>query len=221
MVYASAENLAWMNRIPKPETERYTSEGTASNRYRAAYEEEGRNSDTFFPSVGIQPVTDGGLLAAALFLAEKFKLSVRKTPRSFLETMAVSNWCKFTVKADRNQDYLNDASKLCASLGFVVAELAALRPAVVLLPRAIWEHPMLSAAMRGATPSTHFIPSPQFNTTVVNCHLAVFAREAQTLREMMSGQPLADWMNHLAGFNSSNAWRYLAALKTLLDTYMR
>jgi len=48
---------------------RYFSEA-AWDRYRAAYEECGRDSDDFFPEVGMAPVENGALLAAALYVSK-------------------------------------------------------------------------------------------------------------------------------------------------------
>lgn len=50
LIYASAENLAWMNRRPVPD--RFTSE-RVWDRYRAVYQDEGRDSGDFFPVVGM------------------------------------------------------------------------------------------------------------------------------------------------------------------------
>lgn len=115
LIYASAENLSWFNSEPAPP--RFLKE-KAWNRYRICYEHEGRTSKTFFPDVGIQPVTDGGLFAAGLFIAQKMGLPTRKTPRAFLETIAVSNWCKYSIRAENNVDYIKNLPKLTESLAF-------------------------------------------------------------------------------------------------------
>lgn len=214
LIYASAENFAWMNRSDIPD--RYVTE-QAWNRYRAAFEDEGHDSSDFFPTVGIQPVTDGGLLTAGLFVAREFGLPTRNIPRVFLETLAVSNWCKFTIQHENNRDYISNVKKLTASLPFVVTELAALQPTVVLLPQGVWRQPVLAAAMRGATPKTHFLPVPQFNASVVNCHLKDLDQAAEALHRRNAETPLADWMQNLVGVNRINAWRYLASLQHLLS----
>lgn len=212
LVYASAENLTWLNKEDAPP--RFKTDA-AWNRYRVQYEQSGRCSEDFFPDVGIQPVTDGGLFAAALFVAEKCGLPTRKTPRSFLETVAVSNWCKFSIRTPgRNKDYLRDTKKLTASLPFVVEELVLLRPAVVLIPKSVWRHPILHAAMLGASPKTRFLPIEQFNSTVVNCHLGRYDRAAKRLRKHLERTPLSRWMGELSRMNRDNAWRYIAMLDT-------
>ena len=214
LIYASAENFSWMNKNEAPA--RFNSEA-AWNRYRAAYEEEGRYSSGFFPSVGIQPVTDGGLLAAGLFVADRLGMPTDEMPRTFLETLAVSNWCKFTVESDRNVDYIRNAKKLRESLSFVITELATLRPRIALIPKPVWAKTSLSSAMKNASPNTIFFPIHQFNTTVVNCHLGRFDTVAQELRRISKGDSLAEWMEHLVGFNIPNAWRYLVFVEKLLE----
>jgi len=209
LIYASAENLSWLNDTTTPE--RFRTE-EAWNRYRVVYEQNGRDSDDFFPDVGIQPVTDGGLFAAGLFVAEKYGLPQRAKPRSFIETIAVTNWCKFSIKSGTNRDYIRNVKKLIASVPFVVGELALLQPAVVLIPKPVWAHPILQAAMRGASPRTRFLPVPQFNATVVNAHLRKYDRAGRRLKKQLKNTPLAHWMENLRRINRDNSWRFVAML---------
>lgn len=210
LIYASAENLAWQKSKPPPA--RFTTEA-AWNRYRVQYD---RGDDTFFPDVGIQPVNDGGLLAAGLFIAQRLGLPAPPRPQGFLETVAVTNWCKFSIRSATNRDYIGDVGKLVWSLPYVVGELAVLQPAVVLLPAALWRRPVLAAAMRGASPLTRFLAAPQFNARVINCHLGAYGRPARRLRQRLAGTALAEWMSRLRGFRKEYAWRYIALLDALL-----
>lgn len=209
LIYASAENLSWLTDTTPPP--RFTSED-AWNRYRAVYEAEGRTSTTFFPTVGIAPVENGGLLSAGLFVAGRRQLATRVRPRTFLETIVVSNWCKVSIHSVTNRDYITDIKKLTWSLPYVVGELAVLQPAVVMVPAQIWRHDILRAAMRGASPWTDFLPVPQFNATVVNWHLRRHDTAARKLRHEVAGSALAKWMRHIAKVRESNAWRYLAVI---------
>jgi hypothetical protein len=216
LVYASAENFTWMTRAAAPA--RFTDD-RAWNRYRACYEEH-CSDKTFFPNVGIQPVTDGGLFAAAMFVSMRLGLAVAGQPRDFLECVAFSNWGKFTVKSRdsaRNEDYAGAEDKLGESLSFVVTELVVLQPKVVLVPKSIWRQRLLQAAMRGAAPFTRFLPVPQFNATVVNCTLGQYSTSAKRLRKKFEAEPLGEWMRNLYGFREENAWRYVALLDELLD----
>ena len=168
LIYASAENLSWMNRKSVPAR---FQEPAGWDRYRACLEEKPVNRSGFFPNIGIAPVSNGALLSAGLYVAHRRGLPARKTPASFIETLAVSNWCKFSVQDTLNRDHVGDLTKLAKSLSFVIAELSLLRPKVVLLPRTIWRHTILAEAMRGASWTTEFLPAPQFNAPVVNIHL--------------------------------------------------
>ena len=116
--------------------------------------QQGRSSTDFFPWVGIQPVTDGGLLAAALFVTEQLGQELPTEPRSLLEHISVSNWCKFTIYVPgENKDYIGNIKRSIPSLPYVVGELAVLQPVVVLLPGKAWERPHFRAAMRGRVPA--------------------------------------------------------------------
>ena len=210
LIYASAENLTWLNDNPTPE---YFRTNKAWNRYRVQYEKYGRHSKQFFPKVGIQPITDGGLFAAGLFVAQKMGLPVRMRPRAFLETIAVSNWCKFSIKTDTNQDYITDIKKLTESLPYVINEISILQPRIVLIPKAIWRYPVLRAAMFGASPHTRFLAVPQFNAMVVNFHLNEYIRAAVQLKKKYKDTYLARWMSNLCRINKDNAWRYIAMLE--------
>ena len=132
LISASAENLSWLNNKPTPQ---FFTDEDGWNRYRVQYEMSGRHSKDFFPYVGIQPANDGGLFAAGLFATVKYTLQQEENPRSFLETIAVTNWCKFSIQAKTNKDYIGNAEKLAISLPFVKKELALLQPKIVLLPK--------------------------------------------------------------------------------------
>lgn len=217
-IYASAENLSWMTSGQIPE--RFQTEA-AWNRYRAVYEAEGRVSDSFFPDLGIAPVSNGGLLIAGLFVALRLGLQTMNSPRDFIETIAFSNWAKFSIRQQTNKDYIADIGKLTCSLPFVIAELCRLRPAVTLIPKAVWSHPILRAALRGAYPYTRFIPIPQFNAQVVNCHLARYETAAKMLRESVETATFSTWVGRISNLNKEHAWRYLVYLDIMLESTER
>jgi hypothetical protein len=161
-------------------------------------------------------VTNGGLLAAAYFTARLLRLPTNSAPRRFLETVAVSNWCKFSIRSDANQDYIGKEGKITASIAYAVTELATMRPGVVLLPSAVWRRIPLREAMRGATPWTRFIPIPQFNATVINCHLRRHDGRARRLRATLGERAVGKWMCNLRAVEVNAAWRYLAFLEEAL-----
>ena len=214
LVYASAENLNYVNSKAAPK--RFRTEA-AWNRYRARLDEFGRPADAFFPDVGIQPVSNGGLLAAALFVAGREGYRTTEDPWSFLERLAVSNWCKFSIRADANKDYLGSKAKLAVSLPYVVSELAELRPSLAMIPKAILGHKALESKMKEASPETRFLPVPQFNSTVINCHLGNWEDRGREIAKQAAGQTLGQWMQRLDGVSKSNAWRYIAWLEERLS----
>ncbi len=215
LIYASAENFRRKIIESPPD---WLTNDDAWNRYRVQYETLGRASTDFFPWVGIQPVTDGGLLAAALFVAEQLGQELPTEPRSLLEHISVSNWCKFTIHVPgENKDYIGNIKRSIPSLPYVVGELAVLQPAVVLLPGKAWKRDLFRAAMRGASPSTRFIPVPQFNGTVVSTLLGRFDSPAQELHRRYAGKPLGKWMGRLRRVNGEHAWRYIALLDEALS----
>jgi hypothetical protein len=213
LIYASAENLSWLNDDPTPQ---FFTDENAWNRYRVQYENEGRNSKNFFPYVGIQPANDGGLFAAGLLTAIKYGLQQEENPRSFLESIAVTNWNKFSIKSpDKNEDIRN-IKKLTASLAFVIAEMMVLQPKVVLIPRTIWRHLKLQTAIRAASPRSKFLPVPQFNRYVVNFHLDEYNNLATELKQRLKETPVSLWMNNIRRINNNNAWRYIAMLNRII-----
>jgi len=214
LVYASAENLKKSNTGGK-EAPRF-SPPSAWNRYRKKYEQHGRGSKDFFPKVGIAPVNDGALLAAALYIAERLGLPTCGRPRAFLETLAVGNWCKFSIYPS-STDYVDALVKLECSLPYVEAELSLLKPRVVHLPHRVWKHPSLRKCMQQAAPTTSFLPLPQFQPTVVNCHLDAYHRRGQALCAQMGGTALPEWMQHLRCYKTENAWRYMAKLESVIS----
>jgi hypothetical protein len=170
----------------------------------------GRHSKDFFPYVGIQPANDGGLFAAGLFATVKHTLQQEENPRSFLETIAVTNWCKFSIQAKTNKDYIGNAEKLAISLPFVKKELALLQPKIVLLPKVVYS--IFQVSMEKASLQSIFLPAPQFNSTVVNCHLGEYDRLASQLKNKLANTPLASWMENVRRVSKKHAWRYIAML---------
>ena len=217
LIYASAENLSWHNNKKDSPLHQFFTEENAWNRYRIQYDEycskpNKSHPKVYFPNVGIQPVSDGGLLAAGLFTAIKYGLQQEESPRSFLETIAVTNWNKFSIRSPGKNEDIRGIKKLTASLAFVVAELMVLQPAVVLIPRTAWRHLKLQAAMQEASPQSKFLPAPQFNATVVNCHLRQYDRLASQLKNELANTPLASWMENVRRVSRKHAWRYIAML---------
>ncbi len=216
MVYASAENLTWMN-SKRPRSHPHHFEGeSAWNRYRNQFEDATLNDGRYFPHVGIQPVSNGGLLCAAYHTSCQLGLPVDDDPRLFIEHISLTNWGKFTVHSERNEDYAGNPHRLERSLALVESELRLLQPGVVLLPQSIWRVRSLRSAMIAAAPKTRFVAAYQFNATVVHTRLGLHAESARELQKSRAGTPLAAWMARLNGLNRDHAWRYLVHLDDAL-----
>jgi hypothetical protein len=216
MVYASAENLTWMTSgRPRSHTDHFEGE-RAYDRYRNQFLDPSLNSERFFPHVGIQPVSNGGLLCGAYHASLNVGLPVDEDPRRFVEHLALTNWGKFTLCSRTNKDYAGDRKMLEVSLPLVEVELARLRPGLVLLPHKIWNIRKLREAMQIVAPATRFVPVAQCHATVVNTHLRGLADRAEALHKSQSGRTLDRWMSRLAGMNREHAWRYLVHLEDAL-----
>lgn len=187
LIYASAENLAWMN---KQEVLPQFKEPCVWNRYRKVYDVNGRYANSFFPEVGIAPVSNGPLLCAGLFVAEAIKLPVAAMPREFLEGIAVSNLCKYSIHSANNVDYIDDLDKVRCSLPYVGAELRALQPGVILLPERAWMYREIADAIRDASPNSKILPAKQFNARVVNLHLSKHEDAGAKFEKAYRSRPL-------------------------------
>jgi hypothetical protein len=216
MIYASAENLAWLSDASIPDRFKTIK---SWNRYRIHYDTEGRGSPHFFPDVGIAPVNNGGLLTAGLWISNRNNLPVAALPRDFLENLCITNFAKFSIAGKTNVDYIGNAKKLDASLSFVELELAELRPSVVILPHRCWCHNSLQTRLLKISSTTQFVPMPQFNATVVNTGLKFYeARGAQMCQD--ADKMVLEWMRHLRNISIKNAWRYLAKLQEHFDAQL-
>jgi hypothetical protein len=231
LIYASAENISgvYSNSKKKHLLKFFTGEN-AWNRYRVQYDEGEKeicDKKSFFPCVGIQPVNDGGLFAAGLFVAQKMGLPTPAKPRLFLETIAVSNWCKFSIHSEKNVDYIDGGIKQVGSiryngvelmkdsLPYVKEELALLQPKVVLIPKKVRTE--FQTAMKTASPRSKILPVYQFNPTVVNFHLnkKEYDHSATELKCEPANKTLVDWMGQLKRINKDDAWRYIAMLNNI------
>ena len=87
-----------------------------------------------------------------------------------------------------------------------------------MIPKRIWGHKSLAFEMEAASPSTRFLPVPQFNATVVNTTLGEWDNRGKELLEQAAEQTLGIWMQHLRAMSKANAWRYIAALEDCLSS---
>jgi len=248
LVYASAENLNWGGKPAHERCQRLKSfrgEHYPWVRYRHQLNNLQLQPQTgSFPDVGIQPVSDGGLLCAARFIARHYCLPFDREPRSLLDTIAVTNWCKFVWA----KDYAGCATRMRHSLPYVERELRLLRPRVVLLPYTIWREETAQQSMRRSASKaskTLFLPVPQFNRRVAISNqpklwsnaaasawpefaasisatedgIQELRHEGLQLRDNCSDPGLAVWVSEWSKASSiamPDCWRFLAYLARVL-----
>ena len=92
---------------------------------------------------------------------------------SILNEIAVGNFCKYSIKNERNIDYANSRKKLRESLKYVEADLIEVRPDILVIPRTIYNNiwDLVDNVVKKQL-SMKIIPIYQVNQTVINCHLS-------------------------------------------------
>ena len=158
LVYASAEVLsdyAIGNENGRPWLE---DDEIALNRHRIFYDKES-NNNKFFPDIHIQPMTDGALFTAVLYIAIKLGIVHENiNVREFYERIAVGNYCKYTKETERQYNYRNngvaegekaniDYTKLSAkearkyleeSHPYLIEDIRILQPDLIILPEMLY-----------------------------------------------------------------------------------
>ena len=224
LVYGSAENL----RPGSQEASFYNDPEKAFLRrwhWRQYYSQRpAKQPNLFFgPGIGIEPFDSGGLLVAVYYAAWRLGMATRNTPQDFVETLAVSNWCKFSINSEsgKNRDYANNPAKLKPSFAYVVEEIKLLKPSVVILPKKTYQCQKKAMDEACREKPRFFVPVPQFAYWVINHHLKPFAPRASKMRaEMDRTEPtIAKWMGEITvrGAKKGNHWRFLAAVADVLD----
>ena len=224
LVYASAENLAGNY----PNAEGTVLKTNPWDRHRAHFEEWKVDAQrSAFPSVHIQPVSDGPLQVVAAFVRTRAGLACPADPALALELGAFANFAKFAIKSDGpNVDHATDFEKLCASLPYVQADFETLEPRFVVLPRTMFD--TLKWAVERSLPgasqwaplvnklSLRALPATQANQRALN-HLAkveAIAAHALALeaRFRAEGAPWLEWVPRVRGVNEPTIWRLLAEI---------
>ncbi len=160
LVYASAENLS--DHYPGSKKERLYLDGDdAINRHRMFFDNsvaEIKEGEINFPNMHIQPINDGTLATAILYLASRDMDIHDMTPKMFCETIAVANYCKYTINTERQENIQKGAGNygsdknidytqltkskareyLCESHPFLKAELNILKPDIIVMPESLF-----------------------------------------------------------------------------------
>ena len=129
----------------------------AVNRHRVLFDES-ESTSWFFPNVHIQPMNDGTLATAVLYIASRFVEIGADKPREFYERIAIANYGKYTKEtehqenirtgkgnygSDTNTDYTQMSIKkarecLQESHPFLKIDLEILRPEIIILPEKLY-----------------------------------------------------------------------------------
>lgn len=215
LAYASAENLSKYERNPSL-TPSFMKDERVLNRHRNAFSVDGR----FFPFVHMQPFDDGSLIVAVQhYLATHHRPRVTHgSPETLLEHIAAANCSKFSIRSRTDQDIAGSWPKLKESLGYVSADLAVLKPGVIIMPRTIWRHPQVSEAIQKEAPRARIVALPQFNPRVANTHLRRHAEAADEMRERVHGSMIANWIDRVPRYAPGSFYRFLVELDREVTT---
>lgn len=169
LVYASAENLA--SYCKGKSFEHIDDEEYVWNRHRHRNKFDETKKD-FFPDIHIEPMSDGSLATAVLYICIKLGMDIPDdiTPDEFYEMIAIANYCKFSIKGEKNIDYAYDKNKLKCSEEYVKADLDVLKPDYIILPKTIYYNSFKSFICDYAK-DIMCIPIMQINPTTINCHI--------------------------------------------------
>ncbi len=212
LVYGSAENLSHYVRNPR-KVPPFMKDERVRDRHWAAYSRRS-NDSRFFPCIHLQPASDGDLLVLAQYFLSKYgSPTVTYTdPRELLNRLAVANFSKFSIRGTTDRNIAGQVTKLRPSLPFVSADLAVLKPIVIIMPRSNWKLSAVSQAVRSAAPQARIIALPQCTPSVVNIHLKRHANRAESLRLSLQRSPIAEWIERIPDYGKRYFYRFLVEL---------
>ncbi len=179
LVYASAENLTYLNNKSNKKTGDINLRSLGQKQYirsRIFYNE--YKERKAFPHVHIQPINDGSLLSVARYILKKLNKDIEliNNPYEFIESIAVANFGKFSIYLEKNKDYANIYDKLKISLEYVAQDFRLIEPEILIIPKTIydtvknkdaWKEIMAEAGKSIKT----VILIYQANITVINTHI--------------------------------------------------
>ena len=139
----------------------------------------------------IQPISDGCLTIAALYVYSKFQKVSEISPAEFLERIAFANYCKYSIQAEQNQDYANNPDYLAESHRYIAGDIEILKPHYIVMPKTIyWTDRTFIDSIRG---SAKIIPIYQINARNINLRIKKYSKAFSPKLDMV----LLDWYNHL------------------------
>ncbi len=195
LLYASAENLSkyHLNNDPYLDDDEF-----AINRHRRFFDESVRISDSFYPNVHIQPITDGGLALVAYYIFCMINGFQDLLPSDFLEKICFANYCKYTISGKysstgkHNVDYASNQKFLEHSHKYIEADISILCPDYIIIPKSIYETDRrFIDSIKG---NAMVIPLYQINAKNINMRITSYP----PMKDEALFPTLRDWWNHLS-----------------------
>jgi hypothetical protein len=138
--YASAENLGYVyNDNLTPNTNSIHNLGDKQF-YRSRYYYSNRTRENF-PYVHIGPFNNGSQLFITRHILTKlgYEGTFGNDAYEFIEQISVANAGKFSIGCKKNKDYAGDKEKMKYSLDYIKADISAISPDIVILPKTIFK----------------------------------------------------------------------------------
>jgi hypothetical protein len=140
--YASAENLGYVyNNDLTPNTDNSTIHNLGDEQfYRSRYYYSKRKRENF-PYVHIGPFNNGSQLFITRHILTKlgYEETFGNDAYEFIEQISVANAGKFSIRSEKNEDYASDKEKMEYSLEYIKADISAILPDIVILPKTIFK----------------------------------------------------------------------------------
>ncbi len=198
LVYGSAENLNFDFRADQMGHTRNREQFDAWN---------AREPREWFPQLHMTPVSDGSLPTAARYMLDAAGYGgFDDLPEIFIQQIAIGNYGKFSLKGT-NKDYASNPRLLQQSDDYVLADLEALRPHVVMLPRTIHVHSLHRLLKRSQHRPKTVLLIYQTNPGVINRHIERQLRSSSLHETLPRAGWVAEWLNHVPARIKMN--RYL------------
>lgn len=219
LVYASAENLSSYSKSNWPID--LENDNIAQNRHRNCFENIDLQSNRFFPHVHIEPMNDGMLATAVLYIASKYLTVDNCTPREFYETIAFANLGKYSIDSDTNIDYTKLSrkvafEKLSTSLPYLKADIETLQPHLIILPKTLYH--IIKTDFDNIAKGIPILPIYQLNRRTINCTIS--RRKDNPKKDVQLLSPnLVTWGKNISKVSFERYLHVLTYLDTVVEQY--
>lgn len=139
--YASAENLGYVyNNDLTPNTD-FTIHNLGDEQFYRSRYYYSKCTRGNFPYVHIGPFNNGSQLFITRHILTKlgYGETFGNDAYEFIEQISVANAGKFSIRSKKNKDYVSDKEKMEYSLDYIKADISAILPDIVILPKTIFK----------------------------------------------------------------------------------